>query len=411
MSPTAIFTIASSNFSAQVMALFQSVKQYHPELDCYFILADKTIPAIIKNQTMFSVVRAEDLEIPEFTQFAFKYSVVEFNTAIKPFAFGYLFNKEYPNVMFLDPDIFVFNRLDFILDLFNQYSVLLTPHIANADFASHTFVNHEFSFLRFGIFNLGFLAIRADENGLKLINWMKIRCHQNCYILKNESTYVDQKWGNFIPALFDNVYVIKHLGCNVAYWNLHERQIENFKVNKKSDLLFFHFSSFDFTDNQKITKNPVFEFNLNSMPGLKSVFDTYRNAIEPYVAQLKPVPDYEYGFFSDGTKISEYQRILYQYVAKAYPNPFLSGSKSYQTLSGRYNNILKFSTLISDYNAQTWLGTKKDVGYVKLAEYFFKQLHNLLGSYRFLALVNQAKNYFIYLSSNAFLLNNRKKKS
>jgi hypothetical protein len=58
-------------------------------------------------------------------------------------------------------------------------------------------------------------------------------------------TFVDQKWIDLVPAFFDKVCILKHPGCNIAYWNLHERTLSQGKdailVNNQP-LCFFHFS-------------------------------------------------------------------------------------------------------------------------------------------------------------------------
>ena len=41
-----------------------------------------------------------------------------------------------------------------------------------------------------------------------------------------EGLFVDQRWVDLVPALFDDYVVMKRAGLNVAYWNLHERSIE-----------------------------------------------------------------------------------------------------------------------------------------------------------------------------------------
>ena len=52
---------------------------------------------------------------------------------------------------------------------------------------------------------------------------------------------------DMVPGLFDGVYVQRHEGWNVAYWNLAHRDVtrtvDGYKVNGQK-LVFFHFSGF-----------------------------------------------------------------------------------------------------------------------------------------------------------------------
>jgi hypothetical protein len=53
---------------------------------------------------------------------------------------------------------------------------------------------------------------------------------------------------NFAPIYYEDVFVSRHLGLNMAYWNLHEREITNdnepYLVNDTFPLIFLHFSGY-----------------------------------------------------------------------------------------------------------------------------------------------------------------------
>jgi hypothetical protein len=58
-----------------------------------------------------------------------------------------------------------------------------------------------------------------------------------------------------MPALYDNYFILKHPGYNMANWNLHERQLFIEKtsfVNDEYPLCFFHFSSYKFNNPEQI---------------------------------------------------------------------------------------------------------------------------------------------------------------
>ena len=58
--------------------------------------------------------------------------------------------------------------------------------------------------------------------------------------------FTDQRWVDFAPSFFDH-FILKDPTYNVAYWNLHERDLEwtdgRYLVNGQP-LTFFHFSGF-----------------------------------------------------------------------------------------------------------------------------------------------------------------------
>jgi len=62
---------------------------------------------------------------------AFRYDIVEFNTALKPFCFEYAFDKLGADIaLYLDPDIFVLRPLRHIMAALAEGSeCVLIPHI------------------------------------------------------------------------------------------------------------------------------------------------------------------------------------------------------------------------------------------------------------------------------------------
>ena len=59
--------------------------------------------------------------------------------------------------------------------------------------------------------------------------------------------FTDQRWVDFVPSFFDH-HILKDPGYNVAYWNLHGREVfsdgDRYLVDGVP-LRFFHFSGFD----------------------------------------------------------------------------------------------------------------------------------------------------------------------
>ena len=406
MNEIAIFTIASGNYFAQVKTLLDSIYCVHNDVDLYYFLADELSVAITENSDNFNVICANQLIIDNFESFSFKYNIIEFNTALKPFCFENLINtKQYKKIIYFDPDIFVFNKLYYIFDLLNNYSILLTPHVGDANFATTNFINLEFLFLKYGIYNLGFIAISINSDSEKLIKWWKKRCYDNCYILKNEVTFVDQKWIDFVPSLFDNVFVIRNLGCNMAYWNIHERILsENFKVNDTFDLLFFHFSGFVLDNPIKITSSSVIRYTLEQRTDLVPIFNIYRKKILENLYYNSNIPEYKYSHFKNGIKITDYHRSIYQYLQEIFPKPFDVNKKSYFHFVKKRKLLRHFCLPIPDFNTEMWLGNKHKSLNIRFLISFFRFLEFVLGSVKFYGLINKSKNFLNYINSNTFLL-------
>ncbi len=109
-----VFTSAAFNYLPKLRLLWKSLRKYHPEFAIYWAISD-TIPewANFRNEHIDGVIKLEDLGIENWHSWAFGLNRIELSTAIKPFAARYLLDK--PNtkaVLYFDPDIVLFSRLD-----------------------------------------------------------------------------------------------------------------------------------------------------------------------------------------------------------------------------------------------------------------------------------------------------------
>ncbi len=247
-----IFTICSNNYFAQAIVLEQSLRKSNPECEFYACIVDKKNEKI-NYSAVANVVFVEDLRIPFFEQMVNRYSVVELNTAIKPYMFSNLFQKEYDcdMVTYLDPDIYVYQSLELIESLIKDYNFILTPHITSP-YPLDGYIPNEEDILNTGMYNLGYISIKNNEEGQKMVYWWKERLRDKADIDFKSGHFTDQIWINFVPLYFNKVCVCRNLGYNVAYWNLHERNIlfcdnEIFiqKEQEKHPLVFFHFSGYN----------------------------------------------------------------------------------------------------------------------------------------------------------------------
>ena len=73
------------------------------------------------------------------------YNVIELTTALKPYL-ATLMVKKYSKVIFFDPDIMVFEKLDIVFENLNNYDFLLTPHQSSKEYNPLKNLNYQ----RFG---------------------------------------------------------------------------------------------------------------------------------------------------------------------------------------------------------------------------------------------------------------------
>lgn len=336
MNNKCIFTICSKNYLAQALTLKESIKKHEPSVDFYIFLADLPCDDI-KN---IDLILLDESWIPDWRELAFKYNVIEFNTSIKPFCFKKLYKQGYDKVIYLDPDMFVVDRLDYIWNNLDDYSIILTPHISNLEI-NFTGAHEDTDILIDGIFNLGFAAIRNNQIGNNIVDWWCVRLKEQCYAHK--ALFYDQKWMIFIPCFYPNdLLICRHFGINVAIWNLHERElfIENKKYLIKDlatdtnyPLLIFHFSGFD-PFNDKVINRRIPRFGVDSYPSFIPIIQEYKkmeykNGYEKY-SRLK----YDMNEYSNGYEILPLHRRLFRATIDEFKDtdPFSENGKFYKNL-------------------------------------------------------------------------------
>lgn len=328
MANNVIFTVCAKNYLAQALTLKQSVEITNPDIIFFIFLSDD-----VEGEELPEVILLDDNWIPQWKKMAFKYNVIEFSTSIKPFCIDYLFNKGYENVLYIDPDIYVYKSLNEIFEILKSKSIVLTPHRCTM-FDNMRGPTSELIVSLVGVYNLGFLGIKNDIIGKRVVNWWKNRLHDYCYDDKEQGLFVDQKWMNFVVGYFPNdVYISHDLGFNMAIWNIQERElfIENgtFKVrsienpSKVYDLAFFHFSGYDPYKPENIDKR-VNDYTVKEYPQYKKLLDDYRKAeMENGYDKYHSMP-YAFNSFSDSTIILPINRRLYRVDSRMhnFDNPF-----------------------------------------------------------------------------------------
>jgi hypothetical protein len=237
-----------------------------------------------------------DLGYPEFDEMLSRYTIIEFNTAVKPYFIDYFWKADgvKPTVVYLDPDILLYQRLDHVFEALKKHAVVLTPMFCEAP--AQTSLD-ELVALRHGMFNLGFIAVKYAAESQRLIDWWKERLRTHCLIDKARGIFVDQKWIDLTPLLFEGIFVLKHKGYNMAWWNFSERKLldleEGLAVNQSNQLLyFFHFSGFK-PDSDYITgRSGEPQFSYTSRPELKRLGLDYGQLLKEnrydFFNRLKP---------------------------------------------------------------------------------------------------------------------------
>lgn len=323
------FSICSSNYLAYARTLFASLRRADPQARFVLFLADEVRDRYDPAQLGFEIVEAKDIGIDCFADMAFRYDVMEFNTAIKPFCIRYLFDQRGADAaIYLDPDLYVLRPLVHVeAALAEGHDIVLTPHAcAPLDDGGDP---DDIRIMRTGAYNLGFGAFANTPSTRALVDWWAVHLKGSCVVDLDSGLFVDQKFMDLAPCLVESARILRHPGYNTAYWNLMHRPVTQGPegwLAAGQDLHFLHFSGV--------------------IPGRRDVFSKHQNRytarnigelavlLREYLAHLEnndhlggvrfsTIP-YQYGAYLDGTPIAKEFRLIYRrHRLAGQPTPML----------------------------------------------------------------------------------------
>ena len=323
----AIFTICSNNYVPFARVLFESVRRHHPEAALFLCLADRKadLPGSYGEVT---VVEAHALGVPDFPAFAFRYDIMEFNTALKPFMVLHLLETlGFQAVLYFDPDIELFAPLSGVLGhLWAGASFVLTPHLCSP--SEDRREPNDLTILRAGAYNLGFLGVSRTVRAAEVVRWWARRLRFQCINAQAEGLFVDQKFMDLVPGFAPDAVVSRDTTLNVAYWNLAQRRLDLMKEGAGdgwtvdgAPLTFFHFSGFNPRNPARLSRHdPRFVGELPPPLGLLTARYAGQLFAQGYEA-LSPVP-YAYGRFASGSTISPQARRAFRALDHWEGDPF-----------------------------------------------------------------------------------------
>jgi hypothetical protein len=304
-------TIVSSNYLPYARTLCDSYMALHPADEFFVLLVDRIPEGFEAAAERFQLTLVEDLGIANFSSVAFKFGIVELNTNVKPTFMRKLLSQGIDQLIYFDPDILICAPVDPIYEALTTNSIVLTPHCSSPNVGDPY---AEVMLLVNGVFNLGFVAVSNTAEAHHFLTWWESRCLAYGYNERWSGLFVDQKWINLVPCYFESVRILKHPGCNVAYWNVHERVLQragtSWVVNGAAPLVFFHFSGIYIDSNRRITRHAD-QFTLDSRPDLEELFLDYRDRLRKNGIDRAPGHQYAFECYSNGVRINKIQRAAY----------------------------------------------------------------------------------------------------
>ena len=334
-------TIVSANYLHFGWTLAESFLKFHPEDEFHLLLVDRMPGNFTTRNPRVQITQVEQLDLPDFRSLAFKFDLLELNTAVKPTFLKYLLALGAEKVVYFDPDIYLYCPVELIFAALDEASAVVTPHLLSP--TTDEDVSYEKDLLVTGVFNLGFVAVSNSEQGRSFLNWWEDRCLRFGFQDLRTGLFVDQKWVNFAQCFFDRIHILRHRGCNVAYWNLAERAVSKvddaYMVDSAEPLIFFHFSGYNPDVPERVSSK--LRLSLAVSPSVKRLLIEYGKRLEANGTEAYRDIPYSYTSFSDGSLIPTLARRLYSVTMDKWEGtdpfdvagPFYAAAKKARILS------------------------------------------------------------------------------
>ena len=321
-----VYTSITKSYLPKARVLAKSVKRFHPNWTFVLLYSDDLpVGFDLKQEPFDEIITIEQLRLQNWKAWTFGHAIVELCTAVKGPAAELLAQRPgVDKIMYLDPDMKVFNTLILLESLLDQHDILLTPHLLDAETDIAAIQDNEISALKHGVYNLGFFAARTSGQGLDFIRWWAERLRLFCRDDIPGGLFTDQRWCDLAPAFFSGLCIVRDRGCNVATWNIAHRRLSKdndgvFFV-KDVPLRFYHFTSYDNGDGFGMLMRYA-----SSQTIAHELWDSYGKDLLAEGQGNVSYKGWYYGQFKNGDHIPLEARRLYQArqdVQKVFPDPF-----------------------------------------------------------------------------------------
>jgi hypothetical protein len=175
-------------------------------------------------------------EYPELISAKLTRSSLEYFFLLSPYIIKFLIEKRLVQLaIYVDADVFFFKKPERIVEMLNEDAdVAITPH---------RFSLRDKYMEKYGKFNVGWVAFRKSEYGLKILDFWANSCLESTSMIPTDTSFGDQKYLDYFEGLGGCVQIIDNSGVNLAPWNtISVKPQETGLFHEGEELILFHFS-------------------------------------------------------------------------------------------------------------------------------------------------------------------------
>lgn len=211
-------TYFDSNYLSRGLALYRSLRAHCPRALLWILCLDSRCFHVLHSLDLPNtrLINLEDFERdqPELVRTKYDRSLVEYYFTCTSSFILYLLehNEDIDFLTYVDSDFLFFGDPTKVLADTSRYSISIV---------SHRFPD-KLKFLEqiYGTYNVGWISIRRDSEGLSCLRRWRQQCIEWCYDRVEEGRFADQMYLNEWPERYSSVCIINNPGVNLAPFNL-----------------------------------------------------------------------------------------------------------------------------------------------------------------------------------------------
>jgi hypothetical protein len=237
-------TYFDSGYLSRGLALVESLRNHGDHSPIWILALDDAAKGYLDAAALPGVhtltIADIEAEAPELLPLKSKRSRMEYFFTSTPLLMRWVANRQSdPStvVIYLDADLFFFERPSLVLDSLGDGSIGIIEHKYPARLASRL--------AKYGRFNVGWVGIRVDERGLACLDWWAASTLEWCFDKPEDGKYADQGYLDWFPKKFEGVVVLESKGFNLAPWNTGGHVLssgsDRVVIDGSDELVFFHF--------------------------------------------------------------------------------------------------------------------------------------------------------------------------
>lgn len=328
-SGTVLVTMCTLNYLHYARTMIASVREHHSpeELAIHLMIVDwdGQEPVEVEHATVFS---ARNIGVDRFDYMALKFNAMELSCACKPHFLHYVMAQtQYKKIVFIDADIYIFGRLDHLLDSLNEFNMVVTPHTsAPPPMRDGSQVRPRLKEIMYaGSYNSGIIGMNVVPQNAEFVRrWSEILTAPAAFLNDQELENIEQEQQlfNWLVSLASNVKVLKDTAYNVAYWNLHDRSLRYTGWDDENNpdpswrvdglpLVAFHFSGFSLRNMRRLSRHD-FRYDLYFLPSVTKLVEFYAQQLIKNGGLETQELQYRFNRFRSGLEITPEMRMIYK---------------------------------------------------------------------------------------------------